>query len=258
VTFLAHQAPVLPLIRKWRGVDGVALVAGSMVPDLAVATQHATPRYLLGVPLWWEGHTLSDQLNWCLPVGLLLTWLLRRLILPTLAPYLPDAGGFHLQDLRHVGRVRYRWWVIAGCVLLGSVSHVLVDGLTHADGWAVGVVPGLTPTVARVLQVVASIGLSVWSLRELWLIGRARLVCDRSGATPDPAMRPDDALAVRSAGFLLLLGCGAWALTQTERGRTVVVVTWFVLSVLAATALALVVRWRNHRRDQARSRIATT
>ena len=242
VTFLAHQAPVLPLKRRWPGLDGVALVVGSMVPDLAVATLRSTPRYLAGVPLWWEGHTLADQWNWCLPVGLALTVLLRRLVLPTLAPYLPDAGGFHLQDLRHVGRVRYRWWVIVGSVLIGSVAHVLVDGFTHPTGWAVGVVPGLDRGVASVLQVLASVVLSVVTVWQMWSIGRERAVCSWNDVEPTPPVRPVAEAPVRAAAVVLTLGAAVWAATQAERGRTIVVMTWFVLSLAGAVLLALAVR----------------
>jgi hypothetical protein len=242
VTFLAHQAPVLPVKRRWPGLDGVALVAGSMVPDLAAATLRTTPRYLAGVPLWWEGHTLADQWNWCLPVGVVLTLLLRRLVLPTLAPYLPDAGGFHLQDLRHVGRVRYRWWVIAGSILIGSVSHVLVDGFTHPTGWAVGVVPGLDRGVASVLQVAASVVLSAFAVWQMWLIGRDRSICVWNGVEPTPPVRPVAEHAVRAAAVFLALGAAAWAATQAERGRTIVVMTWFALSLGGAALLSVAVR----------------
>jgi hypothetical protein len=213
-----------------------------MVPDLAVTTLRTTPRYLFGWPMWWEGHTVGDQLRWCLPVGLLLTVLLRRLVLPTLAPYLPDCGTFHLQDLRHVGRVRYRWWVIAGSVLLGSLSHIVIDGFTHPNGWAVGVVPGLGRGVASVLQVVASVALSVFTVWQMWLIGRDRSICAWNDVEPTPSVRPAGALPVRVVAVLLALAAAAWAATQTERGRTIVVMTWFVLSVAAAALLALAVR----------------
>lgn len=242
VTFLAHQAPVLPMKRRWPGLDGVALVAGSMVPDLAVTTLRTTPRYLFGWPMWWEGHTVGDQLRWCLPVGLLLTVLLRRLVLPTLAPYLPDCGTFHLQDLRHVGRARYRWWVIAGSVLIGSISHIVIDGFTHPNGWAVGVIPGLGRGVASVLQVVASVALSAFAVWQLWLIGRDRSICAWNDVEPTPSVRPAGELSVRVVAVLLTLAAAAWAATQTERGRTIVVMTWFVLSVAAAAVLALAVR----------------
>ncbi len=257
MTFLAHQAPVLPLKRRWPGLDGVAMVAGSMAPDLAVATQRATPRLFLGQPLWWDGHTVAQQFNWCLPVGLLLTVLLRRLVLPGLAPYLPDAGPFHLQDLRHVARTRHRWWVICGCVLIGSFSHILVDGFTHTDGWAVGVVPGLSPGVAAVSQLVASVVLSAVIVWQLLLIGRGRELCAWSGVVAGPPVDPPWRAAVRGIGVAVPVAAAVWAATQWERGRTVVVMTWFVLAVVGWAALASGVRWATRRRGLDADRMET-
>jgi hypothetical protein len=36
VTFFAHQAPVLPIARRWpQATEGIALIVGSMAPDIA-------------------------------------------------------------------------------------------------------------------------------------------------------------------------------------------------------------------------------
>ena len=49
-TFFAHQAPVLPVAWAWpNATDGVALVIGSMAPDLA---------YVLNGSVSRSGHTL--------------------------------------------------------------------------------------------------------------------------------------------------------------------------------------------------------
>jgi hypothetical protein len=241
VTFLAHQAPVLPMKRRWSGLDGVALVMGSMVPDVAVATLHTTPRWVLGRPLWFDGHTVAMQLNWSLPVGLLLTWLVRRHLAPSLGPYLPDAGTFHLQDVRHVGRTRHRWWVIAGSVLIGSFTHILIDGVTHEHGWAPGVAPGLA-SAAPVLQVVASVVLSAVTVVELWRIGRDRDLCRWSGVEPEGPVRPPAVAPVRAACVTCALLAAVVAATQLERGRTPVVMTWFVLTLAALCLVAAAVR----------------
>lgn len=236
VTFLAHQAPVLPIKRRWPGLDGVALVAGSVVPDLA----RVTPPFLRFQPEWWNGHSPVQQITFCLPVGLLLTWLVRRLLAPGLAPYLPDAGAFHLQDLRHVARTRHRWWTVAGCVLIGSVSHVLVDGFTHGDGWAVVAFPVLAP-VASVLQVVGSLVLSVVTVVELHRIGRARQVCTWSGVAPTGPVRPSGLVAVRVAAAGVLLAAPAVAVLSVTRNWTSVALATFLWAVAGLTVLASVV-----------------
>jgi len=249
ITFLAHQAPVLPL-KRWRpGLDGVALVVGSAVPDLATATLRTTPRLFLGRPLWWDGHTVSQQFAWSLPVGLVLTWLVRRLLAPRLAPYLPDLGRFHLRDLRHVARTRHRWYVIAGSVLIGSFSHIIIDLFTHTDRYGGGLVPGLgvelarvgghSIDVAKVLQVLASIGLSLVTVWEMSRIGSERLVCRWSGVAPDDPGRPRGDGPVRAAVVVLSVATALWASTQLDRGVTIVLMTWVWLATAALSVLAL-------------------
>lgn len=248
VTLLAHQAPVLPLKRRWPGLDGVALVVGSVVPDLAKATQHATPRWFLGQPMWWDGHSLTQQVGWSLPVGIVLTFLVRRVLAPTLGPYLPDLGPLHLTDLRHVSRNRHPWFVVAGCVLIGSLTHIILDGFTHADGWAVGFLPvldveldralGRPVTVAFVLQVVSSAVLSLVAVREMYLIGVSRSICTWSGVRPTPKPDPPGVVWVRTWALAVLPVAFVWSSGQVHRGKTTAAMTLAWLCLAGWTLLA--------------------
>jgi hypothetical protein len=247
VTFLAHQAPVLPL-KRWRpALDGVALVAGSVVPDLARVTQHnlAVP-YVLGMPTWFDGHQPDQIVSWCLVVGLLVTWSARRLVLPRLAGHLPDLGPFHLRDLRLVGRARHRWWNVVGCVLIGAISHAAVDVLTH-ERHAITLpgfdqqlfaMDGRSISLANVLQVVLSVLLSAFTVWQLWEIGRARLLCRWHGVDPAPAPTPPQhrRVVVAVAGAAAL--SGLVAATQRARGVDVALFTWVVLGWVALCAIA--------------------
>ncbi len=247
VTFLAHQAPVLPL-KRWRpGLDGVALVAGSAVPDLARATQHNTAMpYLFGWPTWFDGHRPDQLVSWCLVVGLLLTWSARRLVLPRLAGHLPDLGGFHLRDLRLVGRVRHRWWNVVLCVLVGAITHVVIDMFTHEDHSVI--VPGFDQhlfdvagrslSVANVLQVVLSLALSVVAVRQMWAIGRERLLCRWHGADPAPAPTPPRHRTVVASVVVAAVLSGLLGATQTSRGVDVALFTWVVLGWLSLCVIA--------------------
>jgi hypothetical protein len=96
--------------------------------------------------------------------------------------------------------------------------------------------------VASVLQVVASVVLSAFAVWQMWLIGRDRSICVWNGVEPTPPVRPVAESAVRAAAVLLALGAAAWAATQSERGRTIVVMTWFALSLGGAALLSVAVR----------------
>src|SRR3954464_368087 len=105
-TFPSHAAAVLPL-KLWRPgwFDGVALVVGSAAPDLAYP--------LVGLVSLPGTHTLTGLFWFCLPVGLVSTWLIRRSA-PLVAAHLPRLGSFALRDYGVLGAVRHRWWVTVG------------------------------------------------------------------------------------------------------------------------------------------------
>jgi hypothetical protein len=246
VTFLAHQAPVLPLKRWLPALDGVALVVGSAVPDLARATERTPVPYLWGRPTWFDGHEPDEILSWCLVVGLLLTWSARRWVLPRLAGHLPDLGPFHLRDVRLVGRTRHPWWMIVLCVLIGAISHVLIDLLTHTDR-AVRIpafdqhlfeAAGRSIDVANAMQVLATVGLSAICIWQMWEIGRDRLISRWSGLAPAPAPTPPRHRAVCLAVLGAAVLTGALAATQLHRGSRVALMTWVFLGWLALCIIA--------------------
>ena len=112
LTFLAHQAPVLPLkMRDPRRWDGLGLVVGSMAPDLAYVSSGFG--YVGTVALYFSGHRLQNLLLLAL-FGTLLTVVVRRLVLPVAPLLLPDgadanelAGAIRLEPAREiVGRER--------------------------------------------------------------------------------------------------------------------------------------------------------
>lgn len=250
VTFLAHQAPVLPL-KRWRPqLDGLAMVAGSITPDLA---RTVPPRWALVVdrhPIWWDGHAPVQALTGGVVVALLLTWSARRWVLPRLGGYLPDLGSFHLRDLRLLARTRHRWWLIVVSVVVGTVTHLLLDLVTHTDRGLV--LPGLgyhlldvgrhRIDVAVVFQVLASVGLSAFAVWEMWDIGRRRLVSRWSGVEPAVAPRLPHVVAVRCCVVALALVSCAIGATQLHRSSTTGLLTIPVVGWVGLCVLACVVR----------------
>jgi Domain of unknown function (DUF4184) len=171
-TFFAHQAPVLPIKRRqpdrW---DGLALVVGSMAPDLAYVSA--------GTDHYFSGHRLQNQL--VLMVGsVLLTYLVGWFVLPVAPLALPD-GASPLRDaLLDASRTRRRVWVVAYSALIGQLTHLALDAFTHRDGYVVQNVAffrspwfeigGHNVTLYNVLQYGLSIVLGFWCvfMLERW------------------------------------------------------------------------------------------
>ncbi|SCF03029.1 DUF4184 family protein [Micromonospora mirobrigensis] len=129
LTFPSHLAPVLPL-KLWRPhwFDGVALATGAVAPDVG---------YLfVGTPLelGMRTHTLGGVLWWCLPVALCYAWLVRRTI-AGVAVHLPGQRLFDWPQYAALGGVRHPWQVTVCSALIGALSHVVLDRVTHTERW---------------------------------------------------------------------------------------------------------------------------
>ena len=178
-TFLAHQAPVLPL-KLWRPrwFSGAGLVIGSMAPDFE--------KFVHGVDAGRFGHTLIGQVVYCLPMSLAVHWLLTRVVAEPLARYAPDLGPFHLRDYAAslAAAPSGRWLVVGSSALVGSVSHVVFDGFTHADRRVVALFPfladrlvllhGHVRSLVSLLQIGASAVAAAFVLALMYYIGRRR------------------------------------------------------------------------------------
>ena len=206
LTFLSHQAPVLPLKLRWpRHVDGTALVIGSMIPDLLFVI-HGTDN---GV----DSHGVLAQLWVCAPLTVVLTIVTKRVIAGVLGPHLPARGRFDLQAYGRLGawtvpRSLDRWAILATSALLGCYSHLVLDAFTHNWGYGAellglsGVVlwspPAWIPTtkllyLTDVLQAVFSVVGIALVVRQLRTIAERRLLAtsypDAVALVPTPASR---------------------------------------------------------------------
>jgi hypothetical protein len=138
-TFLAHQAPIMPIAgRRSNRWDGVALVVGSMAPDLAYISSGW--RYgPWGIPLYFDGHKLQNQILLA-AFSCILVEIVRRLVLP-IAPLV--VAGRRGAPLAALGEVHHRWWVTYLSALFGALTHLFLDAFTHLHGSVVQAVPVL-------------------------------------------------------------------------------------------------------------------
>ncbi|MET8148296.1 DUF4184 family protein [Actinoplanes sp. NPDC049668] len=169
LTFPSHPAAVLPL-KLWRPrwFDGVALAVGSMAPDLAYALDGS------GLPVWPLSHQPAGLIAWCLPLTLVLTWLIRRAA-PVLASHLPAAGPLALRDYGALGAARHRWPITVCSALLGAASHLLLDRIEFA-----------VPTSENIMHVLGAVTLAAVAV----VIGRRRLLRQWHGDPPPRQGRP--------------------------------------------------------------------
>jgi hypothetical protein len=113
LTFPAHAAAVLPA--KWARpgwFDGLALVIGSCAPDFAYALDGSAldrPGEALP-PTWYIAHSWPGIVLWCLPVTMVICWLLRW------AAAVPWPA----------------WLISISSAMIGAASHVVWDRLAVA------------------------------------------------------------------------------------------------------------------------------
>jgi hypothetical protein len=131
---LAHPAAVLPLRRCCpRQLNFPALVIGSLTPDLGYAFGN------LHVD-WFSHRFWAGSLGFCLPAGLVLVaafYSLRRPMVGIL-PARYQQALLPLCDRGAGSPVR-----IVVSLLIGAWTHILLDSVTHEDGWMVEHLPGL-------------------------------------------------------------------------------------------------------------------
>jgi hypothetical protein len=207
LTLPTHPLAVVPL-KMWRPrwFDGVALTLGAIAPDVAYAAE--------GYGLTIDSHAWHAPLWWALPLTLLGAPVVRWAAAPV-AAHLPAAGPLRLRDYGVLATVRHPWRVTAWSAVLGALSHLLWDAVTH-PAITGGRIP-LPPLAAQ-----TPVGLPWWYLISMVSdlvgfvagaalavhIGRSGLLRRWHGAPPDVARRPVRFWAatctVLAAGFALV------------------------------------------------------
>ncbi len=144
-TLLAHQLPVVPLKWRWPRVFSAAgLCVGSVVPDLEHLLHWRHPAgFHTGLGVFWA----------CLPIGLGLLGLSDGLVGPALAKVWPRGWartfGVLGKALPRAGAGMGAWGRVAASIVVGAWTHLLLDDVTHAEGWTVR---HLAPLRAEVLN----------------------------------------------------------------------------------------------------------
>ncbi len=193
----SHQAPVLPLVRwKPQLFSGLALVLGTLVPDLTFILSLDEN----GFP---PGHTFAGQILITMPLVVVLYLLATGLVLPWLLPRLPGGRPFYLDVLARCERPRSARALakIAFSGMIGGLTHVAIDGFTHADssGWALPLLPILGASLPQILgalpvyellQIVLTIGLGIVAFRGWQRMALGARLAQSGPSTAEAAVAP--------------------------------------------------------------------
>jgi hypothetical protein len=195
----AHPAAILPLRRRFKTLQTVPLIVGSVAPDLPYFIPARLSRLML------ETHSFSGSFWMDVPIGmatLILGFLFRR---PLVALLTPRARALCLQSVEHFRDQPLHWVLAPFAILLGTWTHLLWDSFTHDNGWVVRRVAalsapitfgGYTGTMCHVLQYVSSLaGLAILAI---WF---------RRLPTPDVEPPAVGALSTHARTVLLALVC---------------------------------------------------
>lgn len=128
----AHPLAVVPLT-WWKRLDPTCLVIGAMAPDFEYFARMKQASSI--------SHTWLGLVTWNLPVAIVLAIAWHRIVKWPLVLVLPRGLA------RRAGALASRPWAqpwtigfaltAAASAVLGALSHILWDGVTHSDGFVV-------------------------------------------------------------------------------------------------------------------------
>jgi len=233
---------VLPLVRR-RGLDASCLVLGAMAPDFEY--------FIHGQEQGNFGHTWLGVIAFDLPMTIALALLWHRFVKATLLHVVRAPVACAL-----AAEARAPWpraWTpttalaIVLSALIGAATHLVWDGFTHAEGFAVAWWPdpfardlalpgGHHLMFARALQY----GFSLLGLAVVWWAARAAIARRTHGAAParDPR-RPRAVYATcMMIGAAAVLARALVRLHATDPGSlAVAIVAGALAGLLIATAV---------------------
>ncbi|HPO15838.1 MAG TPA: DUF4184 family protein [Candidatus Hydrogenedentes bacterium] len=131
--FPSHQGLIAPLWRRWPGRFHVlGLCVGAATPDIVDGIMGPIFKGGLGQ---WLGHTLVGLFVFCVPVGILVTWLMAHsgnwLLKWTQKPW-AIWYSTHLIEWNSIPRrIVWKRWFVVFSVWLGALSHLFFDFISH-------------------------------------------------------------------------------------------------------------------------------
>jgi hypothetical protein len=154
----SHPAAILPFKifpKKWISLTG--LIVGSMVPDFE--------KFIKMSPGNSFSHTWEGLFLFNLPFGLLLCFVFHNVVRDSLICHLPLYFRKRLaHTLQYIwtGYFRKRYALVIISILIGTISHIGWDSITHKRGLAVRLMPFLEWKIS-----VAGVGQPIYGMLDL-------------------------------------------------------------------------------------------
>lgn len=242
----SHVMAVLPGVRWHRRLhlDPTCLVIGSMAPDFEY--------FARGELVGRFGHTFVGIAGWGIPVTLLLAALYHYLVK---WPALLAAPAAASRVFAHPWQARWNLAAIGSVVLsaaLGDLTHLLWDGLTHANGIFVRYFPALetrcsVPVLGemvlhRILQHASTV---VGLVAVTWFVVRRIRRAPASPAVPIGRARARLTFAICIAAGTSLTLYRLWRMHVGDPGS---LIAGTISGVLAGTIVASAILYAAGRR----------
>lgn len=134
----SHPAAVLPLVKRYK-LSATAMIIGSMVPDFEFFFRLKLDE---NIGHKWYGIVIFD-----LPMTILLSIIFHLIIKQPLVGHLPTAFQRSIdqhQKVDWLNQLKTRPMIMILSALIGIVTHFLLDGFTHHDGFMIDFLPWLS------------------------------------------------------------------------------------------------------------------
>lgn len=145
----SHPAAILPFANSRHRLSQTALIIGSIVPDLEFYFKLKLSENI--------GHKALGILIFDLPLAIIVSLIFHQLIKAPLFKVSPK----WIQSRTHQ-YLSFDWisalkgnraWILLS-FLIGIATHLLLDGMTHYDGWVVELIPAMSNKVSILSKVI--------------------------------------------------------------------------------------------------------
>ena len=122
----SHPAIVLPLIKARLNLSATALIIGSMIPDFEY--------FIRMKDRSTYSHTLTGVFWFDIPLALLVCFIYHLIVRNSLFDNLPSFLKDRFSVYKRFDWSKYflrHWAIVLVSIIIGAVSHILWDGVTH-------------------------------------------------------------------------------------------------------------------------------